>query len=132
MSVYIYILAAGIIAGVGVGGESESIKFPVKEVEECVQKGLEAGVKKICFTEGCRLKRTIDAVVPCFKLGYDLLYENSTYSLKGDKDVQYTAYCAIEKCVEGMVTNKQTGIMSSFQACLYGIKACVKKPRDEL
>ncbi|KAL7861133.1 hypothetical protein AOLI_G00174820 [Acnodon oligacanthus] len=110
MSVYIYILTAAIIAGVGVGGESESIKFPVKEVEECVQKRLEVGVKKICFTEGCRIKRTLDVIVPCFKLGYDLLYENSTYSLKGDKDVQHTAHCAIEKCAEGIGTNKQTEI----------------------
>ncbi|KAL6475963.1 hypothetical protein MHYP_G00144620 [Metynnis hypsauchen] len=132
MSVYIYILTAVIIAGVGVGGERESIEFPVKEIEECVQERLEAGSKMICFTEGCRLKRTIDIIVPCFKLGYDLLYENSTYSLKGDKDVQLTAHCAIENCAEGIGTNKQTGIMGSFQACLYGIKACVKKPRDEL
>ncbi|KAI4897511.1 hypothetical protein NFI96_015904 [Prochilodus magdalenae] len=108
MSRYICLVVALIIAGAYAGDESETFTFPIKEVEECVQRKLEAFRMGPCFGEGCPTK-TFNDMIPCFKLAYDLLYENSTYSLRGDRDVQHTAHCAIEKCAEGITSNKGTG-----------------------
>ncbi|KAK3520580.1 hypothetical protein QTP70_027504 [Hemibagrus guttatus] len=112
MSLYIYLLAAVVIAGLSEGTKSESFIFGIKE-----------------FT-GCRVKK-------CLKLGYNAIFENSSYSRK--KDTSRVAHCAIDQCIDGVMESiDYTDILfygwtEPVLACLESVSSCVQNiPRDEL
>ncbi|KAG9263805.1 hypothetical protein AMEX_G21944 [Astyanax mexicanus] len=129
MWVYCLLLSAVIFTGVCEGHRPDFVTYLVNKVQDCFQKRQEIFLGMPCFGKDCALSKTVKIVVPCIKLGYDLLYENSTYSLRGDQHVRRSAHCAIDGCSEGIKNGHKTGY---FRGCLNGIKACVKQPKDEL
>lgn len=122
--------------------ESESNVFPINEIKGCLAKRFAASENVFCFTEDCESSRMKDAVVPCLLMGYDLLYQDSSYQLKGDSSVQRMAHCAITKCAEALTESEGTmGLLSGFgdsvYSCLIAMSDCVKnkskfKLRSEL
>ncbi|KAF5879911.1 uncharacterized protein DAT39_023587, partial [Clarias magur] len=93
MFLHIHLLLAAVIAGLCGGTKSESYIFGLSEIEECLQS---EPLTRNCLGEACVLQK-------CLKLGYDLLFENSSYSLKGNHEVSRTAHCAIDKCVKSVM-----------------------------
>ncbi|XP_053507380.1 uncharacterized protein LOC128624083 isoform X2 [Ictalurus furcatus] len=129
MSLHIYLLAAAVIAGLCRGTKSESFIFGMNEIEACLKK---APLSMNCLDEACIIKK-------CLKLGYDLLFENSSYSRNKNHGVSRAAHCAIDKCVKGVMERKDNaeGLFSGWTepilACLQSVSSCVKNnPRDEL
>ncbi|MCJ8739650.1 hypothetical protein PDJAM_G00049730 [Pangasius djambal] len=115
--------------GLSGGTKSESYIAGIKEIEGCL---LKEPLTMNCLDIDCQIKK-------CIKLGYDLLFENSNYSLKKNHDVSRTAHCAIDKCAKGVMERKDNaeGLFSGWTepilACLRSVSSCVKNnPRDEL
>ncbi|KAG7335315.1 hypothetical protein KOW79_001911 [Hemibagrus wyckioides] len=127
MSLYIYLLAALVIAGLPERTKSESFIFGIKEFGECFKKTL---LTMNCVDEVCRMKK-------CLKLGYNALFETSSYNQM--KDVSHVAHCAIDKCIDGVVESSDYadnlfyGWTEPVLACLQSVSTCVQNvPRDEL
>ncbi|KAG5264103.1 hypothetical protein AALO_G00272170 [Alosa alosa] len=132
------LLVAGLIVGAVQQSESESNVFPLNEVKDCFANKFAATANTFCFNEDCESKKLKNAIVPCLLLGYDLIYQDSSYQLKGDSNVRRMAHCAVEKCAEGLMTSHGTmGFLSgwgdSVYSCLVAMSNCVKtEPKFKL
>lgn len=121
--------------------ESSGSIFPVEEVSDCLKRGYTAAEKRNCgFNKACEDAKYKDAILPCIRLGYDLIYQDSSYHRDSDFDVYGMAHCAMDRCSEGW--NKKptahgdqfqilSGLAESFSSCLVAVKDCAKPERKK-
>ncbi|KAF7698435.1 hypothetical protein HF521_004945 [Silurus meridionalis] len=130
MCLHIHLLVAAFIAaGLCAGTKSESFIFGINEMKECLQKD---PLTMNCLDQACLARK-------CLKQGYNLLFENSSYSLNKNNKVSRAAHCAIDKCFTGVMEriDNEAGLFSAWMgpilACLHSVRSCVKNsPKEEL